>query len=68
MRSADIDFKTGLYRSDEPVEVHLGEDTTIKADRASAENNGQVLIFEGRVKTRLVPKADELQTSKKDTP
>ncbi len=25
LRSADIDFKTGVYQSDEPVEVHVGE-------------------------------------------
>ena len=36
LRSADIDFKTGVYQSDEPVEVHVGEGTTISGDRATA--------------------------------
>lgn len=58
MRSVDIDFKTGLYRSDEPVEVRIGGDTTVLADRATAQNNGQELIFEGRVRTTVTPHSD----------
>ena len=58
LRSVDIDFKTGLYRSDEPVEVHIGGDTTVTADRATAQNNGQELIFEGRVRTTVIPQGD----------
>jgi lipopolysaccharide export system protein LptC len=58
LRSVDIDFKTGLYRSDEPVEVHLGAGTTVFADRATAQNNGQELIFEGRVRTTVAPQGD----------
>jgi len=58
LRSVDIDFKTGLYRSEEPVEVHMGGGTTIVADRATAENNGQELTFEGRVRTTVVPQGD----------
>ncbi len=58
LRSVDIDFKTGLYRSDEPVEVHIGGDTTVSADRATAQNNGQELIFEGRVRTTVIPRSD----------
>ena len=58
LRTADIDFKTGLYRSDEPVEVHVGEDTTILGDRAAARSNGQEMTFEGHVRTRIIPRAD----------
>lgn len=58
LRSVDIDFKTGLYRSDEPVEVHIGEDTTVTADRATAQDNGKELIFEGRVRTTVIPHGD----------
>lgn len=58
LRSVDIDFKTGVYRTDEPVEVHLGGGTTVFADRATARNNGQELIFEGRVRTTVVPQGD----------
>ncbi len=55
LRTVDIDFKTGVYRSDEPIEVHVGANTTILADRASGEHNGQEMTFEGRVRTTLVP-------------
>ncbi len=58
LRSADIDFKTGVYQSSEPVEVHVGDGTTITGDRATARNNGQELIFEGHVRTQIIPKAD----------
>ncbi len=57
LRSVDIDFKTGVYRSDEPVLVHIGGDTSVTADRATAQNNGQELIFEGRVRTTVAPQA-----------
>jgi lipopolysaccharide export system protein LptC len=58
LRTADIDFKTGAYQSDDPVEVHVGEQTTIFSDRASARNNGQELTFEGHVRTRMNSPAD----------
>ena len=58
LRSVDIDFKTGLYRTDEPVEVRMGGGTTIVADRATAEDNGRQLIFEGRVRTTVVPQGE----------
>jgi lipopolysaccharide export system protein LptC len=53
LRTADIDFKTGSYQSDEPVEVHAGEQTTVFSDRATALNNGKELTFEGHVRTRM---------------
>lgn len=59
LRSADIDFKTGVYKSDEPVEVHFGRGTTITGDRATARNNGQEMIFEGRVRTTIIPPSGE---------
>jgi lipopolysaccharide export system protein LptC len=58
LQSANFDFKSGTYGSDEPVEVHVGDGTTIFADRAAARNNGQELTFEGHVKTRIVSQAD----------
>lgn len=60
LRSADIDFKTGVYRSQEPIEVDVGKGTTILGDRATAQNNGQELIFEGHVRTRIIPETDAL--------
>ncbi len=58
LRSADIDFKTGVYQSDEAVEVHVGDRTTITGDRATARHNGRELTFEGRVRTTINPPAD----------
>ena len=57
LRSANIDFKTGVYQSDEPVEVHVGEGTTIFGDRATARNNGQEFVFEGHVRTKVAPQS-----------
>lgn len=55
LRSARFDFKSGVYGSDEPVEVRTGDGATIFADRASALHNGQELTFEGHVRTNIVP-------------
>ena len=63
LRSAKFDFKSGVYGSDDPVEVQAGDDTTILADRASALNHGQEVSFEGHVRTRIVP-----QTSQQPAP
>jgi lipopolysaccharide export system protein LptC len=57
LRSASFDFKSGAYGSDDPVEVHVGDGTTIFADRAGARNNAQELTFEGHVRTKIVPQA-----------
>ena len=57
LRSADIDFKTGVYQSDEPVEVRVGGRTTITGDRAAARHNGQEFVFEGHVRTTINPPA-----------
>jgi lipopolysaccharide export system protein LptC len=58
LRTADINFKTGVYQSEEPVEVHVGKGTTIAGDRALARNNGQELTFDGHVRTTIIPQAD----------
>jgi lipopolysaccharide export system protein LptC len=59
LRSARFDFKSGVYGSDEPVEVEAGDGTTIFSDRAAALNHGQELTFEGHVRTRIVPQTDQ---------
>jgi lipopolysaccharide export system protein LptC len=58
LRSAKLDFKSGAYGSDEPVEVHVDGGTTIFSDKASARNNGQELSFEGHVRTNIIPQSD----------
>jgi lipopolysaccharide export system protein LptC len=49
MKTADIDFKSGTVVSKEPVRVGLGE-TTVDADTLDVRNNGELIVFEGRVK------------------
>jgi lipopolysaccharide export system protein LptC len=59
LRSAKFDFKSGAFRSDEPVEVRVSDGTTIFSDRAFAINHGQELTFDGHVKTMIVPQTDQ---------
>ncbi len=59
LRSARFDFKSGVYGSDDRVEVQGGDGTTIFADRASALNHGQELTFEGHVRTNIVPQTNQ---------
>jgi lipopolysaccharide export system protein LptC len=59
LRSARFDFKSGVYGSDDRVEVQGGDGTTIFADRASALNHGQELTFEGHVRTNIVPQTGQ---------
>jgi lipopolysaccharide export system protein LptC len=67
LRSADIDFKTGVYQSDEPVEVHVGERTTITGDSATARHNGQEFVFEGHVRTTIIPSTAAAEADAKGT-
>jgi len=57
LRSANIDFKTGVYRSDEPVTVVMANGGTIAADSAVMRDNGQELMFSGRVRSTFLPEA-----------
>jgi lipopolysaccharide export system protein LptC len=59
LRTARFDFKSGIYGSDDRVEVQGNDGTTIFADRASALNHGQELTFEGHVRTNIVPQANQ---------
>jgi lipopolysaccharide export system protein LptC len=59
LRSAKVDFKSGAYGSDEPVEVRSRDGTTIFADRAAAVRHGQELTFEGHVRTNIVPQSGQ---------
>ncbi len=49
MRTADIDFKAGTVRSQEPVKVNVGA-TTIDANSLDVKDNGTLIAFEGRVR------------------
>ena len=54
LATADIDFKTGVYRSDQPVSVVTGNGATIQADSAEARDNGAELTFIGHVRSTFV--------------
>jgi lipopolysaccharide export system protein LptC len=68
LRSAKFDFKSGAYASDEPVEVRVSDGTTIFSDRATAINHGQELTFDGHVKTKVMPQADQAADAKGTNP
>ncbi|MGB7977337.1 MAG: LPS export ABC transporter periplasmic protein LptC [Roseiarcus sp.] len=70
LRTARFDFKSGVYGSDDRIEVQGGDGTTIFADRGSALNHGQELTFEGHVRTNIVPQSNQEPTSevKRTTP
>ena len=55
MKSAHINFKTGVYQTSEPITVVMSSGTTIVADSALARDNGSVLQFVGHVKTLMPP-------------
>jgi lipopolysaccharide export system protein LptC len=59
LRTARFDFKSGVYASDDRVEVQGADGTTIFADRGSAINHGQELTFEGHVRTNIVPQTNQ---------
>ncbi|WP_460448259.1 LPS export ABC transporter periplasmic protein LptC [Alsobacter sp. SYSU BS001988] len=53
MRSADIDFKSGAVNSPEPIEV-IFSGGKINADALEMLDNGQRVIFKGRVHTLML--------------
>ena len=54
LADADIDFKAGVYRSDQPVTVVTDNGATIHADSAEARDNGAELTFSGHVRSTFV--------------
>ena len=59
LRTAIIDFKSGFYRSLEPVTVITNNGASITADSAFMRGNGEDISFVGHVRTRIQPGADE---------
>jgi len=57
LRSATIDFKAGVYRSDQPVTVVMADGATISADSALARDDGQEVTFSGHVRSTLPSEA-----------
>jgi len=54
LSTADIDFKSGVYRSDQPVTVVTNDGATIHADSAEARGSGAELTFAGHVRSTFV--------------
>jgi len=54
LATADIDFKSGVYRSDQPVTVVTSNGATVRADSAEARDNGGELTFAGHVRSTFV--------------
>lgn len=59
LRTAIVDFKTGVYRSAEPVTVTTNNGASIVADSAYMRGNGAEIMFEGHVRTLIQPGAGE---------
>ena len=57
LATADIDFKTGVYRSDQPVSVLTSNGATIHSDSAEANDNGAELTFVGHVRSTFAGEA-----------
>jgi lipopolysaccharide export system protein LptC len=51
LHSVHIDFKTGAYKTQEPVTVVTSTGTSIVADSALVLDNGKEIEFEGHVKS-----------------
>ena len=62
LQSADIDFKSGVYLSRDPVTVTTIDGTTINADSISATDNGKQLVFDGHVRSVLQPPGAAAET------
>ena len=54
LATADIDFKSGVYRSDQPVTVVTSNGATVRANSAEAHDNGGQLTFAGHVRSTFV--------------
>jgi lipopolysaccharide export system protein LptC len=55
--TADIDFKTGIYRSDQPVTVITNSGATIHSDSAEARDGGAEMTFIGHVRSTFAGEA-----------
>jgi hypothetical protein len=58
LKNAKIDFKTGLYDTEDPVTVRTSNGATIAADSAIARDGGQELTFSGHVRSEFPPESE----------
>ena len=62
LQSVRIDFKTNGMVSKQPVRVFI-DTTTVTADAMEVTEGGKTVIFDGRVKSVMVPAKDEGETT-----
>ena len=64
-----IDFKSGLYVSNDPVNIVTSNGTTIAGDAITVTDNGKSLLVGGHVKTMIPPAslAEDTKTQMKGT-
>lgn len=55
MKSARVEFKSSYVRSDDPVSVSMN-DGTVQSDALEIVDNGQRIVFSGRVRSVLTPR------------
>jgi lipopolysaccharide export system protein LptC len=55
LKSASIDFKSGLYVSEDPVKIVTSNGTTISGDAITVTDNGKSLVLDGHVTTTIPP-------------
>ncbi len=55
LKSMSIDFKSGLYVSNDPVNIVTSNGTTIAGDAITVTDNGKSLVLDGHVKTTIPP-------------
>jgi lipopolysaccharide export system protein LptC len=58
VKSASVDFKSGVYFSNDPVSIVTSNGMTVNADSVAANDNGHELQFEGNVRTLFQPAPD----------
>jgi lipopolysaccharide export system protein LptC len=58
MQSASVDFKSGVYSSNDPVSIVTSNGMTVNADSVTANDNGRELQFKGNVRTLFQPAPD----------
>jgi lipopolysaccharide export system protein LptC len=63
LRSVHIDFKTGAYKTQEPVTVVTNTGSSITADSALVLDNGKEIEFAGHVKSIVRSSEDESRSA-----
>ncbi|PRD43363.1 LPS export ABC transporter periplasmic protein LptC [Phyllobacterium phragmitis] len=58
LKSADVNISTGQITTDQPVDIQSGN-AHILADKMQLQDNGQVMVFEDKVKLVIAPAKEQ---------